>query len=96
MLSPRAADPGQQFPAIGIWVRYYGWIEVGRRKEAGIVVRALDDSRLVFESTSSPTLAEALAVLEQGLAELLVDKEAALPPSSPPAKSRQRRPRQES
>jgi hypothetical protein len=40
MLSPRPADPGRQFPALGMWVRESGWIEV-RWKEAGFVARAL-------------------------------------------------------
>jgi hypothetical protein len=67
MLSPRPADPGRQFPAIGRWVQESGWIEVGQRKGAGFVVRALDDGGPVFENDSSTTLAEALAALEKGL-----------------------------
>src|SRR3954469_24280909 len=35
MLSPSPADPGRQFPAIGMWVQGSGWIEVGQRKESG-------------------------------------------------------------
>jgi hypothetical protein len=69
MLSPRPADPGRQFPALGQWVRESGWIEVGQRKEAGFVARALDDAGVVFENNSSTTLAEALAALAEGLAE---------------------------
>jgi hypothetical protein len=69
MLSPRPADPGRQFPALAMWVQEGGWIEVGRRKEAGFVARALDDGGVVFENNSSTTLAEALASLERGLAE---------------------------
>jgi hypothetical protein len=69
MLSPRPADPGRQFPAIGLWVRESGWVEVGRRKGAGFVARALDDAGLVFEDDRPDTLAEALASLERGLAE---------------------------
>jgi hypothetical protein len=71
MLSSRPADPGKQFPCIDLWVRERGWIEVGRRKEAGFVVRALDDTGPVFENNSSNTLGEALAALEDGLAERL-------------------------
>src|SRR5205807_842607 len=48
MLSPRPAVPGRQFPAIDKWVQESGWIEIGRRKEAGFVVRALDDSGPIF------------------------------------------------
>jgi Domain of unknown function (DUF6930) len=92
MLSPRPADPGRQFPAIGMWVRESGWIEVGRRKEAGFVARALDDAGLVFENNSSSTLGEALAALEEALAERFRNQEAALP-SSPTVKKVQRRPR---
>jgi hypothetical protein len=69
MLSPRPADPGRRFPAIGRWVQESGWVEVGRRKGAGFVARALGDGGLVFEDNSSTTLAEALAALERGLAE---------------------------
>jgi hypothetical protein len=79
MLSPRPADPGRQFPALGRWVREGGRIEVGRRKEAGFVARALDDAGLVFENNSSTTLAEALAALEEGLAGRFGNQEAALP-----------------
>jgi hypothetical protein len=93
MLSPRPADPGRQFPALGQWVQESGWIEVGRRKEAGFVARALDDAGPVFENNSSTTLAEALAALEEGLAGRFGKQEAALPSSSPTVKKTQRRPR---
>jgi hypothetical protein len=93
MLSPRPTDPGRQFPAINQWVQESGWIEVGRRKEAGFVARALDDAGVVFENNSSTTLAEALAALEEGLAGRFGNQEAALPPSSPTIKKAQRRPR---
>ena len=93
MLSPRPADPGRQFPAIGQWVRESGWIEVGRQKEAGFVARALDDAGLVFENNSSTTLAEALAALEEGLAGRVSNQAAALRSCSPTVKKTQRRPR---
>ena len=92
MLSPRPADPGRQFPALGMWARESGWIEVGW-KEAGFVARALDDAGLVFENNSSTTLDEALAALEEGLAGRFGNQEAALPSCSPTAKKAQRRPR---
>jgi hypothetical protein len=91
MLSPRPVDPGRQFPAIGKWVRESGWIEVGRQKEAGFVARALDDGGVVFENNSSSTLAEALAALEEALAERCSDDEATLRSSSPIVKKTQRR-----
>jgi hypothetical protein len=75
MLSPRPADLGRQFPALGQWVRESGWIEVGRRKGAGFVARALDDAGAVFENNSSTTLGEALAALEESLAGRFRDRE---------------------
>jgi hypothetical protein len=93
MLSPRPTDPGQQFPALNQWVQESGWIEVGRRKEAGFIARALDDAGVVFENNNSTMLAEALAALEEGLAGRFRDHDAGLRPSSPTAKKTQRRPR---
>src|SRR5262249_39027471 len=92
LLSPSPADPGRQFPTVNKWVRESGWIEVGRRA-AGFVVRALDDAGPVFENSSSTTLGEALAALEEGLAEPFRGQEAALRSSSPKVKKTQRRPR---
>jgi hypothetical protein len=83
MLSPRPADPGRQFPAIGQWVQGSGWIEVGRREEAGFVARALDDAGVVFENNSSSTLGEALAALEEALAGRFSHRESSLRPASP-------------
>ena len=91
MLSPSPTDPGRQFPGIAKWVQENGWIEVGRRKDAGFVARALDDNGLVFENNGNNTLAEALAALEEGLAERLRDQEVALQ-SSPKVAKTQRRP----
>jgi len=87
----RPADAGRQFPAIGNWVRESGWIEVGRRKEAGFVARALDDNGLVFENNGNKTLAEAMTALEEGLVGRFRDHEAALRSSSPKVEKRQRR-----
>ena len=86
MLSPRPTDPGRQFPAIDLWVRESGWIEVGRRKEAGFVARALDGGGVAFENNSSTTLGEALAGR-------FGKQEAALRSSSPTVQKTQRRPR---
>ena len=93
MLSPRPADVGRQFPALGQWVRESGWIEVGRRMEAGFVARALDDAGLVFENNSSTTLGEALAALEEALAGRVRNQGAGLRSASPTVKKTQRRPR---
>jgi hypothetical protein len=92
LLSPRPADPGRQFPALAMWVQEGGWVEVGRRKEAGFVARALDDAGVVFENNST-TLGEALAALEEGLAGRFSNQESALLPPSPTVKKAQRRPR---
>ena len=93
MLSHRPPRVDQQFPAIGAWVQESGWIEVGRRKEGGFVVRAMDDGGPVFEDASSKTLAEAMAALEEGLVVQFSEHEAALRSSSPKVEKRQRRPR---
>jgi len=75
MLSPRPADVGRQFPAIGKWVQESGWIEVGRQ-ESGFMVRAHDGGWPVFENSRCSTLAEAMATLEEGLAEQVGDRAA--------------------
>jgi hypothetical protein len=93
LLSPRPADPGRQFPALAMWTQEGGWVEVGRRKEAGLVARALDDAGVVFENSSSSTLGEALAALEEGLAGRARNREAALRSSSPTVQKTRRRPR---
>jgi hypothetical protein len=92
LLSPRPADPGRQFPALSRWVQEGGWVEVGRRKEAGLVARALDDGGVAFENNSSTTLAEALAALEEALAGRFSNQEAALLPPSPTVQKTRRRP----
>ena len=91
MLSHRPTRVDRQFAAISTWVRESGWIEVGRRKGADFVARALDDNGLVFENNGGKTLAEAMAALEEGLAGRFGGHEAALPPSSPKVEERRRR-----
>ncbi len=56
------------FPAIAQWVRGYGHIEIGDQEMFGFVARALDYGNLAFEDDKPDTLAEAMAVLERGLA----------------------------
>lgn len=91
MLSPRPADFGRQFSTIGKWVQESGWIEVGRRKEAGFVARALDDAGVLFGNNSSNTLAEAMAALEEGLAKRFRNHGAVLRTSSLMVEKPQRR-----
>lgn len=57
------------FPTIAKWVRSYGHIEIGDQEGFGFVVRALDYGGLAFEDDKPDTFAEAMAALEQGLAE---------------------------
>jgi hypothetical protein len=68
---PPVAD---QLPATSRWVRECGRIEVGRR-EASFVARALDDSGPVFENTGFDMLDDAMAALEEWLAEWFRDQE---------------------
>lgn len=57
------------FPTIAKWVRGYGHIEIGDQEMFGFVARALDYGGMPFEDDRPETLAEAMAVLEEGLAE---------------------------
>lgn len=57
------------FPSIAKWVQGYGHIEIGDQESFGFVVRALDYGGLAFEDDRPETLAEAMAVLEEGLAQ---------------------------
>jgi hypothetical protein len=57
------------FPAIAKWVTGYGHIEIGDQEGFGFIVRAIDYGGQVFEDSKPGTLAEAMAALEQGLAE---------------------------
>jgi hypothetical protein len=56
------------FPAVAKWVSGYGHIEIGDQEGFGFVVRAIDYGGVVFED-DTPTLAEAMAALEKGLAD---------------------------
>ena len=56
------------FPAIARYVRGYGYIEIGDQESFGFVVRAIGYGGLDFEDDTPDTLAEAMAVLEAGLA----------------------------
>ena len=56
------------FPAIAEFVRTQGWVEIGDQEGFGFIVRALDYGGLVYESKKPKTLAEAMKVLERGIA----------------------------
>ena len=69
--SSRAAEQAKvetMFPAIARYVRGYGYIEIGDQESFGFVVRAIGYGGLDFEDDTPDTLAEAMAVLEAGLA----------------------------
>ena len=71
MLKPSEEQAGVEktFPAIAMWVRGYGHVEIGDQEMFGFVVRALDYGGVVFEDDKPDTLAEAMAALEKGLTE---------------------------
>lgn len=56
------------FPCIARYVRGYGFIEIGDQEGFGCVARAIGYGGIDFEDDSPETLAEAMAVLEAGLA----------------------------
>ena len=56
------------FPAIARYVRGYGHVEVGDQESFGFIVRAIGYGGVDFEDDRPETLAEAMAVLETGLA----------------------------
>jgi hypothetical protein len=66
--SDEQAKVETMFPAVARYVRGYGYIEIGDQEGFGFVVRAIGYGGLDFEDDSPDTLAEAMAVLEAGLA----------------------------
>ena len=56
------------FPATARYVRGYGSIEIGDQESFGFIVRAIGYAGLDFEDDRPDTLAEAMAVMEAGLA----------------------------
>jgi Domain of unknown function (DUF6930) len=66
--SSEQAQVGTMFPAIARYVRRCGYVEVGDQEGFGFVVRAIGYGGLDFEDDTPDTLAEAMAVLEAGLA----------------------------
>ena len=70
MVKPSAeqAKVESMFPAIARYVQGYGYVEIGDQESFGFVVRAIGYGGLDFEDDTPDTLAEAMAVLEAGLA----------------------------
>jgi hypothetical protein len=62
------------FPTIARYVRGYGYVEIGDQEGFGFVVRAIGYGGLDFEDDRPETLAEAMAVLEAGLARWFVEQ----------------------
>jgi len=56
------------FPAIARYVGGYGYIEIGDQESFGFVVRAIGYGGMDFEDERPDTLAEAMVVMEAGLA----------------------------
>ena len=73
--SPEQAAVEELFPTVAKWVRGYGHIEIGDQEMFGFVARALDYGGMPFEDDRPETLAEALAVLEKGLAKWFEENE---------------------
>ena len=53
-------------------VNGFGHFEIGDQEGFGFIVRAIDYGGVIFEDDKPNTLAEAMAALEQGLAEYFV------------------------
>jgi len=60
----------QAYPSIAHWAEVQGWIEIGANESSDLLVRALDEGGLVWESKSEhKTVDEALIALEAELRE---------------------------
>ncbi len=70
MVKPTSAQSEVEatFPAIARYVDGCGYIEIGDQESFGFVVRAIGYGGMDFEDDKPDTLAEAMAVLEAGLA----------------------------
>ncbi len=62
------------FPVIARYVRGYGYVEIGDLESFGFVVRAIGYGGMDFEDDRPETLAEAMVVLEAGLARWFEDQ----------------------
>ena len=72
--SSEQANVEAMFPAIAMYVRGHGYIEIGDQEGFGFVVRAIGYGGLDFEDDTPETLAEAMAALEAGLARWFRDQ----------------------
>lgn len=70
MVGPTPAESKVEatFPAIARYVGGYGYIEIGDQESFGFVVRAIGYGGMDLEDDRADTLAEAMALLESGLA----------------------------
>jgi hypothetical protein len=70
MIKPSAgqAKVEAMFPAIARYVGGYGHVEIGDQESLGFVVRAIGHGGLDFEDDTPDSLAEAMTILEAGLA----------------------------
>lgn len=70
MIKPTSTQANVElmFPAIAKYVRGYGYVEIGDQESFGFVVRAMGYGGLDFEDDTPDTLAEAMTILEAGLA----------------------------
>ena len=73
--TPRQEKVEATFPAIARYVRGCGSIEIGDQQSFGFVVRAIGYGGTDFEDDRPETLAEAMAVLEAGLARWIEEQD---------------------
>jgi hypothetical protein len=63
------------FPAVARYVMAHGYVEIGDQRGFGFVVRANSHGAVDFQDDRAGTLAEAMAVLEAGLARWFAEQE---------------------
>ena len=73
--TPAQSKVEATFPAIARYVKGYGYIEIGDQESFGFVLRAIGYGGMDFEDERPETLAEAMAVLEAGLARWFEEQE---------------------
>src|SRR5205823_3632229 len=72
-LKPKKQKPSDNafethYPTIALWVKQYGWIEIGYADYRHSFIRVLDDGGLIWESQKQyKTVDEALQALETEL-----------------------------